>query len=85
VIEHSPTRFGHVSVRFEHGRSGREWTCHFRRESGSAPSAVQVPARLGRDFALQSLEGARFRKGATAADIDPAASEWSAKWVRSAT
>lgn len=82
VIEHSPTRFGHVSVRFEPARSGREWICHFRRESGRAPSAVQVPARLGRDFALQSLEGAQFKKGATAAEIDPAASEWSAKWVR---
>ncbi len=82
AIEHSPTRFGHVSVRFEPGRSGREWICHFRRASGRAPSVVEVPVRLGRDFALQSIEGARFRKGAAASDIDPAAAEWSAKWVR---
>jgi hypothetical protein len=82
VIEHSPTRFGRVSVRFEPGPSGREWICNFRRESGRAPSAVQLPAQLGRHFGLQSLEGAQSRKGVATWEIDPAVSEWSAKWVR---
>ncbi len=84
VMEHTPTRFGHVSVRLEPERSGREWVCHFRRESGHAPAGVQVPARLGRSLELQSIEGAQVRKSAASWEIDPAVSEWSGRWVSKA-
>jgi hypothetical protein len=82
VIGNSPTRFGRVSVRLEPGAGGREWTGRFRREDGPPPAAVRIPMRLGARFEFASLEGAACRQGRATCDLDPAARQWSVKWVR---
>ena len=84
ILEHSPTRFGRVSVRLEPGAGGREWTGRFRRDGGPLPAAVQIPAKLGTRFGFASIEGAACRQGQAVCGVDPAAAEWSVKWVRAA-
>lgn len=77
----SPTRFGRIALAAE-PMGSRGWKLRFTREAaGPVPQAVTIPQRLDTGAALSRIDGAAKRSAAAGmAQIDPAATAWTAYW-----
>jgi hypothetical protein len=80
ILTHTPTRFGRVGLELEplDGRKG--WRLKFRRDSGPAPTRVQLPATLGRRFSFSGATGAATQREKNVILLAPGATSWEAVW-----
>lgn len=77
-LEHSPTRFGRVSLDLEPVERGG-WTLDFTLEPAQEARTVEIPAAiLGRNFDHVSGAGSQVRGKKVL--IDPKARKWTAVW-----
>jgi hypothetical protein len=80
ALAHTPTRFGRVGLNFEPLDGHKGWRLKFQRDSGPAPSRVQLPAMLGRRLRFSEITGAETHQEKNAIRLAPSATSWEAVW-----
>jgi len=80
TLAHSPTRFGRVGLNLEPLDGHKGWRLKFQRGAGPAPSRVELPATLGRQFSFSGISGAATRQEKNAVLVAPGPTSWEAVW-----
>jgi hypothetical protein len=78
-LEHSPTRFGRVTLQLEPLNHDRGWKLDFALAPSQPAGKVELPAELaGRNF--DRIVGAKVEMEDQKVSVDPHAREWTAFW-----
>ncbi len=73
----TPTRFGPLHL--ELAPEARRWRLTYRRGAGPAPTALRLPALLGK-ARFTAVQGAQARPAGPFVEVDPSAGSFSATW-----
>ena len=77
-LEHTPTRFGRVTLQLE-PVSAHGWKLDVATEPAQQAKSVELPASIaGREF--DRVVGASYKIGTRKVSVDPTARNWTALW-----